>query len=192
MKKKNIATLWFLLKMFLSPIKPDLILCRHNVRAIQSKIQWSMIWWMLFWSHSLGGIYSNTAYKLRIQTKNLNCDGQVCTCFTFCHQSTRWQTRDNTTRDVTGQKLTAPLLFLGLDMSPPHWYQWMRGGNTEKHIWMQKELNKHKTKDAQHAQNSGSSSKHTERRCYKLCWRFYCLFLPSSSSSSSTSDHRKI
>lgn len=57
---------------------------------------------MVFWSHSLGGetkwgistICSNVAYKLNIQTKNLYCDRQVFICFTFCHQRTRWQTRD--------------------------------------------------------------------------------------------------
>lgn len=30
--------------------------------------------------------YSNIAYKLKIQSKNLNSNRQVCTCFTFCHQ----------------------------------------------------------------------------------------------------------
>lgn len=37
--------------------------------------------------------------------------------------------------NVTGQNLTVPLLLLALDMSPPHWYRWMREGNTENHAY---------------------------------------------------------
>lgn len=73
--------------------------------------------------------------------------------FHFSRQRIHWQTWSNIIRDMTGQKQAALLLSLGLDMSPPHWYQWIRGGEAlkKKHIRLPKESEQAQTKGAQHA-----------------------------------------
>lgn len=58
----------------------------------------------------------------------------------------------------------------------------------KKHIWMHKEVNKPKQKTRNmHRTLAAHQSTCSERRGYKLCWRFHCSFLPSSSS-----DHGEI
>ena len=97
---------------------------------------------------------------------------------------TRWQTRDNTVRDVMERKIDCSFVV------PGTWYV------SPSLISMDKTRQRRKT----HMAAWGSEQAHTKdakhaelwqlikaRRCYKLCWRFYCLFLPSSSS-----DHREI
>lgn len=152
-------------------IKPILIQCRGDVIAKQSEIQWAMIWWMLFWSHSLGGktkwgvfiVYSDVAYKLKTQAKNLNCHGQVCTCFTFlslknsqtnkreyCMRSDR--TKIDCSFAVTGTWYVSPSL-ISMDERRQHRKTHMDAQRREQA----------QTKAGEHAQDSGSSSKHALR-----------------------------
>lgn len=85
----------------------------------------------------------NEAFSKAEKWKNSDWKSSTATD-NFVHVSrTRWQTRDNTLRDVTGRKNWLLLcLFPGLDTSPPHWYQWLRRGNAEKHIWLREDVNR--------------------------------------------------
>lgn len=107
---------WFKRRRLFPPLKPIHILLRHNVIAKQSKIQQPMISWILLWFHPLKGkpkkkkkgissIYSDIADKSKTQTKKkIDAMDNFVHVSLFCPQRTRWQTRDNTVRDVTGQK----------------------------------------------------------------------------------------
>lgn len=139
-------------------------------------------------TEGISGIYSNIVCKVKFQTKNLNCDGQVCACFTFCHQRTRWQTRDNTVQDVTGQKLTVLCCswdLICLPLTDINEWEEATQKNTYGCLKKWRSANKRCTTRTELWQLIKAHA--PKRRCYKLCWRFHCLFLTSSSL-----DHREI